>query len=68
MGRSVACTGEGISDIKALSTANVGLSMGSGCSAAKQASDLILTNDDFEANVQAIMWGRNIYLNVGRFL
>lgn len=42
--------------------------MGSGVSAAKQASDLVLTEDNFDANVQAIMWGRNIYLNVARFL
>jgi magnesium-transporting ATPase (P-type) len=38
--------------------------MGSGCSAVKAVSDLILTNDDFEASLKAIMWGRNIYHNV----
>lgn len=42
--------------------------MGSGCSAAKQASSLILTSDDFESAIRAVMWGRNIYHNVGRFL
>lgn len=42
--------------------------MGSGCSAAKEAADLILTDDDFEASLRAIMWGRNIYHNVSRFL
>jgi len=42
--------------------------MGSGCSAAKEVSDIILVNDDFGATVTAIKWGRNIYHNVGRFL
>jgi Ca2+ transporting ATPase len=42
--------------------------MGSGCSAAKEVSDLVLTGDDFEATVKAVMWGRNIYHNVARFL
>ena len=42
--------------------------MGSGCSAAKEVSDMILTDDDFEATLRAVMWGRNIYQNIGRFL
>jgi magnesium-transporting ATPase (P-type) len=51
-----------------LEAADVGLAMGSGCAAAKLQSDLILTDDDFEASIRAIMWGRNIYQNVTRFL
>lgn len=66
--KTVAVTGDGINDIDALEHADVGLSMGTGCSAAKQASALILTNDDFESAIRAVMWGRNIYHNVGRFL
>lgn len=66
--KTVAVTGDGINDIDALEHADVGLSMGSGCSAAKQSSSLILTNDDFESAIRAVMWGRNIYHNVGRFL
>lgn len=66
--KSVGVTGEGVEDVKCLMTADVGLAMGSGCSAAKNSSDLILTNNDFEANILAIMWGRNIYHNVARFL
>jgi len=42
--------------------------MGSGVSAAKEASDIILTGDDFEASLRAVMWGRNIYHNITRFL
>ena len=66
--RNVAVGGQNISDVGCLQIANVSVAMGSGVSAAKQASDLILIDDDFEANVQAIMWGRNIFLNVTRFL
>lgn len=66
--KSVGVTGEGISDVKCLTIANVGLAMGSGCSAAKEAADLILTDSDFEANIHAVMWGRNIFHNISRFL
>lgn len=66
--KTVAATGEGINDVSALEQADVGLAMGSGCSAAKSACDLILTEDDFESAIRAIMWGRNIYHNVGKFL
>lgn len=68
MGRNIVVTGDGINDVDAIKAADVGLSMGSGCSAAKEASDMILTDNDFEATLRAVMWGRNIYHNVGRFL
>lgn len=68
LGKKVSVTGDGLNDIEALKAADVGLGMGSGCSAVKAASDLILTNDDFEACLKSIMWGRNIYHNVSRFL
>jgi P-type Ca2+ transporter type 2C len=47
MGRVVAATGEGINDVSALCRADVGLAMGSGCSAAKESASLVLTDDDF---------------------
>lgn len=42
--------------------------MGSGCSMAKDAADMILIDDDFESTMKAVMWGRNIFLNVKRFV
>lgn len=68
LNRKVAATGDGINDLDAISKADVGISMGSGVSAAKECSDLILTGDDFEASLRAVMWGRNIYHNITRFL
>ena len=54
--------------MESLKIANVGMAMGTGCAAAKEVSDMILTENDFEATIKSIMWGRNIYHNVGRFL
>lgn len=68
LGKAVAVTGDGINDVDALRSADVGFSMGSGCSVAKDASDMILTDDNFDSTMKAVMWGRNIYLNVRRFI
>lgn len=66
--KKVAVTGAGIADVDTILLADIGLAMGSGCSAAKEVSDMILTDDDYMASLRAVMWGRNIYHNVGRFL
>jgi P-type E1-E2 ATPase len=68
LGKNVAVTGDGISDVEPLKISDVGLAMGSGCSAAINSADVVLTDDDFEATIQAIKWGRNIFHNVSRFL
>lgn len=66
--RKVASTGAQINDVSALDQANCGIAMGSGSAASKEVSDVILTNNDFEAILKAVMWGRNIYHNITRFL
>jgi len=68
LGRTVATIGEGLNDVDALKTADVGFAMGSGVSIAKDNSDMILINDNFESTMMAVMWGRNIYQNVRRFI
>lgn len=68
LGKNILYTGDSVNDVKCVDVADVGIAMGSGCSAVKQVSDLILTGDDFGATVRAVKWGRNIYHSVGRFL
>ncbi len=67
-GEVVAVTGDGTNDAPALNYAHVGLSLGSGTSVAKQASDITLLDDSFSSIAAAVMWGRSLYKNIQRFL
>jgi Ca2+-transporting ATPase len=69
LGETVAVTGDGTNDAQALKTADVGFSMGiAGTEVAKEASDIILMDDDFTSIVKAIAWGRTVTDAVKKFL
>lgn len=66
--RKIVVTGEGVNDINALAEAQVGVAMSSGVSSAKASANLVLTDNNFKSCLQAVLWGRNIFQNVTRFL
>lgn len=66
--KKVAIVGEGINDVAAFENANVSFAVASGTSYARNNCSMVLTTSDFESCMHAVMWGRNVYLNVQRFL
>lgn len=68
MGKKVAVVGDGLNDVESFKIADVSFAMGSSSSVARHNASMVLVNDDFESCIWSVIWGRNIYCNIKRFL
>jgi len=68
MGKKIAVVGDGMNDVETFPIADVSFAMGSSCSFARHHASMVLVEDDFEACIWSVIWGRNIYCNIKRFL
>ena len=68
MGLVVGMTGDGINDASSLKSADVGVAMGSGTDVAKEASDIVITDNNFASIVKAILYGRTIFESIRKFI
>jgi len=67
-GKKIGLVGEGLNDVKAFKFADISFAMGTGLALAKESASLVLVTDEFESSIRGVMWGRNIYNNIRRFL
>ena len=67
-GRKVAVIGDGLNDLSSLKAADCSFAMGSGKSISRNAATFVLCSNEFVSVIRGVMWGRNIYTNIKRFL